>query len=823
MSLMRHRLTIALPPERRDDPCAACQRCVEQRLAADRGMGPVSITRSHGSIIVEVAYDPRVLPLGRVKRLLEHAGACFTPDVALLVVPIRGLTSPKGEYVLETVLNRLPGVAASASFAAGSLRIEYDHRRCPLPNILTRLKGLGITADFGRAAWGRAADARAPDARAPGPAGAGPRPLDTARRLGAWLAEHPELCLSLAAGAFLLGAWIVHLLEGPYPVRFALLAPAYLCGGWHTARQTWHTLAQLRFNIDVLMLLAAAGAALIGHPEEGALLLFLFSLGNAGESLAMQRARGAIEALSRLAPESAHVRDPDGGQRDVPLEDLRPGDTIVVLPSERIAADAVVVEGTSAVDQGPITGESMPVDKAPGAELFAGTINGDGSLAATVTRAAGDSTLARIVRLVAEAQTTKSPTQMFTDRFERWYVPVVLVATAVLIVAPPLLSGEGWAMWFYRAMAFLTAASPCALAIGTPAAVLCGIARAAQQGVLIKGGVHLETLGRVRAIAFDKTGTLTRGRPRVTDVVSLGPLEEARVLALAAAVSRQSSHPLSEAIMAEAEGREIPHLTARDVEQSPGTGIEGRVDGLRVALGRTTVFGLDPGPAVLQRLEAFTRAGRSVVAVAIDGEPAGIIALADETRAEACAALRDLKGLGIRRTIMLTGDLRAVADQVAREVGVDEHRSELLPAQKLTEIQALVREHGIVAMIGDGVNDAPALANASIGIAMGGAGTDVAMETADVVLMADDLSRLPYAIGLSRRSRRIIIQNLFIALGTIVLLAPAGALGFIALGAAVAIHEGSTVVVVANALRLLRYGRSTAPRASAVPGTRSRP
>jgi Cd2+/Zn2+-exporting ATPase len=581
-----------------------------------------------------------------------------------------------------------------------------------------------------------------------------------------------------------------------------LVAASFVIAGWYTAIDTFKILARFKFDIDVLMFAAAIGAALIGNYEEGAFLLVLFAFGGAGEGLAMDRARRAIEALSKLAPDTATVRAPDGREQHVRVEDLKAGDVVVVRAFDRFPADGLVQSGNSSVDQSPITGESVPVDKAPGATVYAGTINGEGGLLVTVTRLASESTLARIVKMVQEAQTTKSPTQLFTDRVEKFYVPFVLIATALLIFVPPLLGlhhrqDKGvWAGWFYQAMAFLTAASPCALAIGTPAAILSGIARAARIGVLVKGGVHLENLGRIKVIALDKTGTITAGRPTVTQIVSLDSVPEDEMLALAAAVERSSSHPLAAAIVSEARRRSKDVLETSDVQQIPGHGMIGTVDGKRVSVGRLSDD---------MRAEARTPIGMSVVAVKIDDKPVALIGLSDRPRENARATLARLKRLGIRKAIMLTGDRASVADAIGKEVGIDEVHADLLPENKLQLVRDLQKKYGPLAMIGDGVNDAPALAAATVGIAMGGAGTDVAIETADVALMSDDLAKLPDAIGLSRFSRRIIKQNLAIALGVISILAPLSALGFTYLGVAVLFHEGSTVVVVLNSLRLLMY------------------
>jgi len=487
---------------------------------------------------------------------------------------------------------------------------------------------------------------------------------------------------------------------------------------------------------------------------------------------------------------------------------LKVGDRVVVRPFDRVPADGVVESGASAIDQSPITGESLPVEKAAGDSVFAGTINGEGLIVVTVKKPAGETTLAKIVQLVQEAQTTKSPTQLFTDEVEKYYVPVVLIGTALLIVVPPLVWGA-WGTWFYRSMAFLTAASPCALAIGTPATVLSGIARAARIGVLVKGGVHLENLGRIRVVAFDKTGTLTQGRPKVTDIVTLDSVTADEVLRLAAGVEKISTHPLAAAIVGEARahGQTIPE--AADASQVPGQGVSAMIDGRRIAAGRVEMFtgasSNGDGAIVREAADRLGREGKSIVVVGIDGRAVAVIALADQPRSNARETIERLRRVGVTRTIMLTGDRKSVADAIAKDLNVDEYHAELLPEQKLDLVQSLQKQYGPLAMVGDGVNDAPALASASVGIAMGGAGTDVAIETADVALMADDLRKLPDAIALSRFARRVIKQNLFIALGVISVLAPLAALGFTDLWVAVLFHEGSTVVVVLNAMRLLMY------------------
>ena len=616
-----------------------------------------------------------------------------------------------------------------------------------------------------------------------------------------------SLAAVLVGGLLLAGGLTVHLLEGPMWLRLSLLAVSAVLTSLQTFPAAIEALKGFELDVDVLMFVAAAGAAVLGEYESGVFLLFLFGLGSAGETLALGKARRAIEALKEVAPDTARRLRADGGEETIPAEQVRAGDRLVVLPFERIPADGTVLEGRSAVDQAAITGESMPVDKEPGEPVFAGTINGEARLLLEASRAATDSTLSRLIVMVEQAQTEKSPAQQLTDRIEKWYVPSVFLVTILVIVLPPLtMGGEGaWSTWFYRAMAFLTAASPCAIAIGGPATVLCGVARAARMGVLVKGGGPLETLGRVRAMCFDKTGTLTVGRPRVVEVVPVNGVAEDEALRLAAAVEAETTHPLARAVVRAAAARGMVLPDAEDVRQITGIGVAGRVGAATITVGRLREeVRLTLPPAVHARIDELAAEGATVVCVSRDESPIGVIALADEPRAEAARTIQRLRECGIQEISMLTGDREAVAQSIARDLGIDRVFADLMPEDKLEAIERLTAER-TTAMVGDGVNDAPALARADIGIAIGGVGADVAMETSDVVLMGHTVGRLPDAVDLSRRARRISTQNMVLALGVISVVAPLALMGHATLPLAVVLHEGSTVVVVLNALRLLAY------------------
>ena len=633
-----------------------------------------------------------------------------------------------------------------------------------------------------------------------------------------------ELYLALASGGFLVAGWLVERFTGAgAPLAIALYSLTYLTGGWGVVQEAWAHLRARRFQIESLMIVAAIGAATLGKWAEGALLLFLFALGHSLEHYAMGRARRAVEALGKLRPETALVRR-DGQLVEVPVDTLAIGERVVVKPDERIAADGFVVQGESAVDQSAITGESIPVDKRPVSDIetarqrpdavsaahrvFAGTINAGRAFEIEVTRRADQSTLARMVELAQVAESQQSPSQRFTERFERLFVPAVLVLVGLLLCAP-LVIDETFGASFYRAMAVLVAASPCALAISTPSAVLSGVARAARGGVLVKGGAPLEILGILHTLAFDKTGTLTEGKPRITDVAPCDDVDAQALLATAVAVERLSDHPLAGAVVRDGCARlgDTPIPVATDLTSLTGKGLAATVDGEPILLGKKALFaeaGGRPLPTDLAaRVDALEADGRTVFVVRRDERYLGAIGLMDAARDNARDTITRLRTLGVTKLVMLSGDNQRVADAVARDLGIDQAIGELLPEGKVDAIKSL-RAHGEVAMVGDGVNDGPALVNASIGIAMGAAGSDVALETADVALMGDRLEHLPFLIGLSRQTRRIIRQNLWASLGMVAVLVPATVFG-LKMGWAVVFHEGSTLLVVANALRLMGY------------------
>ena len=730
-------------------------------------------------------YDPERLTIAKVEEIARLAGAEIAERFGHVVLPFRAIGAPDEGRRLEQNLLALPGVAAaSVNFAAQTARVEYDRTKVDAAVIRAAL------AESGAAPEGGTEPSLGEEAARPG-----------------WYRRNRELAWSLAAGALLLGGWLAaRATSSRWPI--GIFALSYAFGSWDNLRHLLKDLrkGRFRFNIDLLMIVAAIGAAILGHWVEGALLLFLFSIGHALEHYAMGRARNAIRALADLAPQRATVVR-EGGESVVGIEEVRAGDRVVVKPAERLPVDGLVLEGQSGVNQAPITGESVPVSKGPGDKVFAGSVNGEGSLVIEVTAALGDRTLDRVIKLVAEAETQKAPTQQFTDRFERVFVPIVLLADLVLIVAPPLWGLWTWSESFYRGMALLVAASPCALALGTPAAVLAGIAQAARRGVLIKGGAHLETLGTIDTLALDKTGTITKGEPAVTDVVTMDGVTEDELLSSAAAIEGRSQHPLARAVLAAATARSLQIPESGDVQSVTGRGIRSNVDGNMVEVGRLLMFeegGEGIPDAIRETVTGLEKNGRTTVVVRAGGRWLGVLGIADEPREGAKATIERLRQLGIARIVMLTGDNAGVANAVAGAVGLSEVRAGLLPEDKVVAIRELASA-GKVAMVGDGVNDAPALALATVGIAMGGAETAAALETADVALMGDDLGHLPFAIGLSRQARSIIRQNLFLSLTVIVTLILATITGMFGIGPTVIAHEGSTLLVVGNGLRLLAY------------------
>src|SRR3990167_110434 len=765
------------------DTADRCVARLTSELEGREGVDKVHVVRSSDGSPPQLCihYRPDILPLERVRQLARSAGAELTGQYQhLFWDDLEGVGHARRARTIGLRLREIPGVIEAEVGAAGTLRAEFQRSETSVDIIRKVLSDMGVTqksAAVAAAVPAQAAHQHGDDGHDHGPDHAhgpdhkhshtGEDSHDHGHDHGGIFGERTELYVALLCCVVLgIGFAIEKLTALPDWVPLGFYIAAYGLGGCFTLREAIENLKLKRFEIDTLMLVAAAGAAALGAWAEGALLLFLFSLGHALEHYAMGRAKRAIEALAELAPQTATVKDVDGTAREVSVDQLAIGDTVIVKPNERLAADGFVVVGRTAVNQAPVTGESVPVDKEPVADraqaaakpdaldgkyrVFAGTINGYGAIEIAVTRLAADTTLAKVVKMVSEAETQKSPPQRFTDKFERILVRSVLALVFVLLFAWVVVD-EPFRDSFYRAMAVLVAASPCALAIATPSAVLSGVARAARAGVLIKGGAALENLGSLNAIAFDKTGTLTEGRPRITDVMTVRGTKEGDLLAVAVAVERLSDHPLAEAIARDggARLRDTIIPAAIDLKSLTGKGVTAQLHGETIWIGKPEMFGVDGvaplGDETTSVVAQLRLQGRTLMVVRRGTRDLGVIGLLDTPRPAARPTLTALRALGIGRMIMISGDHQKAAQAIAGQVGLTEAWGDLMPEDKVDAIKRL-RADGKIAMVGDGVNDALAMATATVGIAMGAAGSDVALETADVALMSADMSQLPFPL-----------------------------------------------------------------------------
>ncbi|MGH7471313.1 MAG: heavy metal translocating P-type ATPase [Longimicrobiales bacterium] len=647
-----------------------------------------------------------------------------------------------------------------------------------------------------------------------------------AARLGFWQ-RRGRTALTAASGLLLGAGFLAHALasgvlaalgsegaalaEAPPDASILFYAAAIVAGGWFVAVRAWRALLRLRPDMNLLMTMAVIGAVAIGEWFEAAVVSFLFAFSLALESWSIGRARRAVEALLAIAPDTARVITQQGAVVESPAADVALGARVLVKPGDRIPLDGTVLKGNSSIDQAPITGESVPVDKAPGAEVFAGTINVDGALEVEVTRLAGESTLAQIIRMVGEAQARRAPSEQWVDRFARVYTPAILGLAILVAVIPPALMGGDWSDWFYRGLVLLVIGCPCALVISTPVSIVASLAAAAKNGVLVKGGAFIEAPARLRALALDKTGTLTEGRHRVIDVLPMSGHTQPELLSAMAAVEAHSDHPLARAIVDYVQSLGVEPGEAEDVRARHGRGVTATINGKEYWLGshRYLVERKQETPEILERIEQLSSAGRSVVIMGTADHVCGLVTLADAVRADSRAAVAALESEGVDHVVMLTGDNAATAYRIAAEVGIKEVKAELLPAQKVAAVEQLVRTYGTVAMIGDGVNDAPAMGRATFGIAMAAAGSDAAIEAADVALMSDDLGKLPWLVRHSRRTLSIIHQNVVASLAIKVLFVILTFLGISALWMAIVADMGVSLIVIANALRLLHTKEPT--------------
>ncbi len=689
------------------------------------------------------------------------------------VFRVEGMDCHEEVVILERRLKPLAGLEAMSADVIGQrLHVQYDAAK------LTTADMVDAVGQTGMRMWLEHEEPRAsgPDVRA-------------------------RFWLTVGAGAALMAGLAASALERPLAAALCFVAGA-LVGGVYPARRAVTALRTRTVDINVLMVIAVAGALALGEWFEAASVVFLFALAQWLEAWTLERARQAIRALVDLTPRDAIVRR-NGVEHREPVDTIAVGDVVVVRPGDKVPLDGTIVAGHSDVNEAPMTGESLPVDKGPGDEAYAGTINGRGSLELTVTRIGPDTRLARIIHLVEAAQSRRAPVQSFVDRFARIYTPAVIALAVLVALVPPLVGGADAATWFYRSLVLLVISCPCALVISTPVSIVSALSAAARNGVLIKGGAHLERLAEVHAVAFDKTGTLTRGEPDVADVIAVGSASPHDVLRFAASVETRSEHPIARAIVDRAglDGIEVPEATR--FMSMPGMGVEALVSGRTVAVGNDALM-VSRSIAAASDLESFRRDGHTLVFVAVDRVLLGAIAIADPVRETARETLELLRAQGIRHVSMLTGDHASSARVVAGALGLDEYHAGLLPQQKHERVVAMREAHGAMLMVGDGVNDAPALAAADVGVAMGAAGSDAALETADIALMSDELLKLPYALRLARATLFNVKTNVVVSLVLKAAFLVMAITGSATLWMAVLADTGASVIVVANALRLLR-------------------
>jgi Zn2+/Cd2+-exporting ATPase len=754
--------------------CPSCADDITRALGKLEGIQDVRVDVVGGR--VRVAYADGKLSRGDLAGAIRRVGYKVEDGEAKQAnFIVEGMDCADEVRRIEDKLGRLPGVM-NLSFDLMNRRLKVEGT-ITSPEVQRAIKEIGMTA----------------------------RPEGEERKQLSFWERRGRLVVTIISGIFLaLGVALEWFGASEY-VTVPLLAISTVAGGWFIAPRGFRAARNLALDMNFLMTVAAIGAAAIGEWGEGASAMFLFAVAQLLESFSMDRARNAIKALMDLSPTEAVVKR-NGREETVPVSEVNIDEIIVIRPGQKIPLDGVVLTGRSAVNQAPITGESIPVDKEPGAEVFAGSINEQGVLEVRVTKLVEDTTLARIIHAVEEAQSSRAPSQTFVDRFSRVYTPAVVALAILIFIFPPLIGLGSWGEWFYRALAMLVIACPCALVISTPVSIVSGLAGAARGGVLIKGGAHLENAGTVSVVAFDKTGTLTKGKPAVTDVASLNGMSETELLRLAAAVEQGSEHPLARAILARAEEQKIELPVSSGFEALVGRGARAMVEGKMIYLGNERLCREQNTctPASDELLKKFEDEGKTSVLVTTEQDPLGVIAIADEVRPESKRAIESLKATGVKKVVMLTGDNKGTARAVAEQIGVDGYYAELLPDDKVRLVREFEEKGERVAFVGDGVNDAPALATATVGLAMGAAGTDVALETADIALMSDDLSRLPFAVRLSRKTLSIIKQNIWFSIGIKGVFLVLALFGWATLWMAVASDMGASLLVIVNGLRALK-------------------
>lgn len=756
--------------------CADCAVTIEKQVAQLPGVKQATVDVIQARLDVQIQDE--LLAPAEIQEAVSQIGYSITELMPLqrATLVVAGMDCPDESRPIEARLKKLTGVE-TVQFNLMANQLIVSHR-CPISDIQQALEELGFRSEL---------------AERVGP------PADSS-----FWQRHKLLMLTVISGVLAILGGTLRYFHIADRMAIPILFIAILAGGFHIFKKGWAEARHLTLGMNFLMSIAVVGAMIIGEWSEAAMVIFLFALAQLLETYSLDRARKSIQRLMTLAPNVA-LRKDESGERLVSVDQINLGDTIIIKPGERIPMDGRVIAGQSFVNQSPITGESLPVAKSLGDEVFAGSINEKGTLEVEVTKRFADSTLSRIIHLVEQAQAKKAPTQSFVERFARYYTPAVVALAVLLAILPPVIFQETFTEWFYRALVLLVISCPCALVISTPVTIVSGLTNAARNGILIKGGAYLENFSRLKALAFDKTGTLTLGQPRVQAIIPINNFAETEILTIAASLESRSEHPLAQAIVDYAQAQGIAPRSLEHFESLTGKGVRASIDGTTYLIGNHRLFE-ESGwceAEIHEHLERLERKNYSAIILGQEKKILGIIAISDALRPDVVRAIHDLHRSGIERTIMLTGDNFQTAEAIAQEVGIDEFQTQLLPEDKAAAIKQLLSQYDQVAMVGDGINDAPALATATMGISMGGSGTDTAMETADIVLMKDDLGKLAFLKDLSRKTVRIVKQNIFTALSLKAIFVALAIPGLATLWMAVFADMGASLIVVFNGLRAL--------------------
>lgn len=780
MEKKRLKIPFSLPGQ---EECSLCAGRLRASLLESRGVTAADIDCSTYTLTID--YDPIITSVEDIEKRAGEVGLELSRRFGHRTLNLAGLDCPDCAQTIEKGLKHINGVLwASVNFAASRMSVEYESDKVGIEQIISKVRSLGyeVIEEADRVREKVSGE------------------IERLRTRGMFI-------VTTLSGIFLLSGFLASLFGYPN-VSILLYLSAIVIGGYRFAWKGLLALRGLSLDMNFLMTIAVIGAAAIGEWSEGATVAFLFSLAGLLESLSMERARRAIRSLMELSPKEALVKR-DGTETRVPVEEVKTGEELIVAPGERVPLDGVIVAGASSLNQAPITGESMPVEKGTGDIVYAGSINGYGSLIIRATRPFKDTILSKVIHMVEEAQAKKASSQRFVDTFARYYTPAVIALAIGVAIIPVLVFNQPFSAWLYRGLVLLVISCPCALVISTPVTIVSGLARAAQAGVLIKGGRYLEDAGRHKVVAFDKTGTLTEGLPIVTDIITLNTNPPEVLLQIAASVEARSEHPIAQAILSEAEKKGISYTPADDFRALPG-GAMARINGeeyYAAGIRYLSDKGADVTGAerIVDRLE---EEGKTTLLLARGAEVLGVIGVMDKIRQEAKETVNKLHSIDVKKIVMITGDNERVARTVAGRLGIDDYRAGFTPEEKVKAINGLSKVYGKVMMVGDGVNDAPALAASSIGIAMGGIGTDVALETADIVLMSDDLSRLPFVITLSRKALALIKENLALSIGIKGLFLILALFGLATIWMAIAADMGASLLVIANGMRLLNHGET---------------